>query len=329
MNKYLYSILLLLVFNTGLFSDQIKMAYLGVTQTNKQTFSIVFKIPTKSNYKLNLDVYFPKTCKNIDDKKLQVTKGAFLYSWNIQCKNSLLDESINITGLESTNTSLLLQLNFLNKSSQTKILSKNNLSYFIEKEPSAWQVVKTYTILGIEHILSGFDHLLFVLSLLLIVKNFRTLIWTITAFTLAHSITLGGVTFGFLKLPQQPVEAVIALSIMFLAMEIIHKKQGLDEGIASRFPWVVSFTSGLLHGFGFAGALAEIGLPEQSIATALIFFNVGVESGQIIFVSVIILIGFILKKFIQENSLQFLRTLMVYGIGSMASFWLIQRVSAF
>jgi hydrogenase/urease accessory protein HupE len=329
MNKYLYCILLLLVFNTGLFSDQIKMAYLGVTQTNKQTFSIIFKIPTKSNYKLNIDVNFPKTCKNMDDRKLQVTKGAFLYSWNIQCKNSLLDESINITGLESTNISLLLQLNFLNKSSQTKILAKNNISYFIKKEPSAWQVVKTYTILGIEHILSGFDHLLFVLSLLLIVKNFRTLIWTITAFTFAHSITLGGVTFGFLKLPQQPVEAVIALSIMFLAMEIIHKKQDLEEGIASRFPWLVSFTFGLLHGFGFAGALAEIGLPEQSIATALIFFNVGVESGQIIFVSVVILIGFILKKIIQENSLQFLRTLMVYGIGSMASFWFIQRVSAF
>jgi hydrogenase/urease accessory protein HupE len=328
MNKYLYSVLLLLVFNAQLFSDQINMAYLGVKQTDKQKFSVIFKVPTKSNYKLDIDVNFPKTCKEILKRKVQVTKGAFLYSWNMKCKNSLLNEKINIVGLDSTNTSLLLELNFLNRSSQTKILSKNDLSYFIEKEPSAWQVVKTYSILGIEHILSGFDHLLFVLSLLLIVKNFRTLIWTITAFTLAHSITLGGVTFGFLKLPQQPVEAVIALSIMFLAMEIIHTKQGI-EGITSRYPWIVSFIFGLLHGFGFAGALAEIGLPEQSIAIALIFFNVGVESGQIIFVSVVMLIGFILKKYIQKNSLQFLRTLIVYAIGGIASFWFLQRVSAF
>jgi hypothetical protein len=136
------------------------------------------------------------------------------------------------------------------------------------------------------------------------------------------------VTFGYLKLPQQPIEAIIALSIIFLAMEIVHKKRGID-GIASRFPWIVSFTFGLLHGFGFAGALAEIGLPQQSVPLALLFFNVGVETGQLIFVTVVVLIGIILKKITRPLLLERARTLTVYGIGSLASFWFIERVSAF
>jgi len=136
------------------------------------------------------------------------------------------------------------------------------------------QIVQTYTWLGITHILMGFDHLLFVFALLLIVKNIRRLLWTITAFTLAHSITMAGATLGFVQLAQAPVEAVIALSILFLAMEIVREKQG-KAGLASQYPWIIAFIFGLLHGFGFAGALAEIGLPQQAITLALIFFNIG------------------------------------------------------
>jgi len=140
--------------------------------------------------------------------------------------------------------------------------------------------VSSYLLFGFTHILGGFDHLLFVLALLILVPNMRILIWTITAFTIAHSITLAAATLGFVNFPQPPVEAVIALSIVFVATEIIHVSQG-RPGLTQRRPWIVAFTFGLLHGFGFAGALTEVGLPEQAIPLALLFFNVGVELGQL------------------------------------------------
>ena len=142
-------------------------------------------------------------------------------------------------------------------------------------------MVRTYFKLGVEHILLGFDHLLFVLALLFLVEGWRRLLGTITAFTVAHSLTLAAATFGWVQVPQAPVEAVIALSIMFVAVEILHRQRG-RTGIATRKPWVVAFVFGLLHGLGFAGALREIGLPDDAIPLALAFFNVGVEAGQLL-----------------------------------------------
>ena len=326
--KLLFTLLLLFASISSSFADTIKMAYLGIDETKKNSYNIIFKIPTKNNRKLNLKANFPKGCDKTSKVKLQAVNGAFLHSWSMECKNGLVGGDISVDGLDITNTSLLMKLKLLNGISQTKILSKNNNTYTVESAPSSLQVVKTYTVLGIEHILMGFDHLLFVLSLLFIAKNLKQLILTITAFTLAHSITLAGVTFGYLKLPQQPVEAIIALSIMFLAMEIIHKRQGI-EGIASRFPWIVSFAFGLLHGFGFAGALAEIGLPEQSIPLALLFFNVGVETGQLMFIATVIAVGKVLHKLAKPSILNKGRVAVVYMIGSLASFWFIDRVIAF
>ena len=141
--------------------------------------------------------------------------------------------------------------------------------------------------LGIEHILSGFDHLLFVLALVLLVHGKRRLLLTVTAFTAAHSLTLAGATLGWVRLPGPPVEASIALSIVFVASEIVHARQG-RPGMTARYPWVVAFSFGLLHGFGFAGALAEVGLPQSSIPIALLFFNVGVELGQLLFVGAVL-----------------------------------------
>jgi len=328
MNKIIFSIIFTFLFINNSFADQIRMAYLEVKEVQKNNFDIIFKSPLKFNRKLDIKPEFPQECHKTSISKNQFVNKAYLSTFKIECTNGLLGQTIYVNGLKQIKTDLLLKLDLLDSNAQTVLISKDKNSYTIAKQPSAWQVSKTYTLLGIEHILHGFDHLLFVLSLLLIVKNFRTLVWTITAFTLAHSITLAGVTFGYLKLPQQPVEAVIALSIMFLAMEVLHKQRGIN-GIASKFPWIVSFTFGLLHGFGFAGALAEIGLPEQSVPLALLFFNVGVESGQLMFVSVVISLGFIIKKLLQTKQLNIAKTIMVYGIGSMASFWFVERVSAF
>ena len=174
----------------------------------------------------------------------------------------------------------------------------------------------------------GFDHLMFVFLLLIIVKNIRRLLWTITAFTLAHSITMAGATLGIVHMPQQPVEAIIALSILFLAMEILHEKEG-RVGLASQYPWVIAFIFGLLHGFGFAGALAEIGVPQHAITLALIFFNIGVEIGQIMFVATVILFISLLKKSKYSKMINSIETIVIYLIGGISAFWVFERIAAF
>ncbi len=328
MQKFIFGILLLSIFTAHSVADEIRMAYFELTQNKENGFEAVFKVPTKAGKKLGLNVEFPTSCKKSSQVTTQLVNNAYLNSWSVECKDGIVGKNIGFDGLKTANTDLLMQIKLLNGVSQTVLISKDEPIYTVPQDESSFQIVSTYTLLGIVHILEGFDHLLFVFALLLIAKNLRQLILTITAFTLAHSITLAGVTFGYLRLPQQPVEAIIALSIIFLAMEVMHQKRGI-EGIASRFPWIVSFTFGLLHGFGFAGALAEIGLPQQAVPLALLFFNVGVEIGQLMFVSVVVLIGAMLRRLNRPLLMDKARVLTVYAIGSLASFWFIERVSSF
>ncbi len=186
-----------------------------------------------------------------------------------------------------------------------------------------------YLGLGIEHILLGIDHLLFVLALLLMVRGPLILLKTITAFTVAHSITLALATLSVIEMPSQPVEAAIALSIVFVCIEIVHARQG-RVGLTYRYPWVVAFAFGLLHGLGFAGALAEIGFPPPEIPLALLFFNIGVEIGQLIFV-VSVLVGIaawsLISKSLQAPSWTWVRTVTVYVIGTLATYWFIERAA--
>lgn len=201
-----------------------------------------------------------------------------------------------------------------------------NLQDYLAGSGSIITAAQRYTILGFEHILAGFDHLLFVLGLLLIVQGNWLLIKTITAFTIAHSITLGLATLGFVNVPSKPVEAAIALSIMFLAMEIIHGWQG-RYSLTHHKPWIVAFGFGLLHGLGFAGALSEIGLPPPEIPIALLFFNVGVEIGQLFFVMVILSIKHLLPR-LGTDWPAWSRLVTVYFIGTVACYWLFERVVA-
>lgn len=203
-----------------------------------------------------------------------------------------------------------------------------NLAEYLAGSGSIWTGAKRYTLLGIEHILVGIDHLLFVLALLFVVDGGWRLVQTITAFTVAHSITLGLATLGYINMPSAPVEAAIALSIVFLCVEIIHSQQD-RPGITFTYPWIVAFSFGLLHGLGFAGALSEIGLPPSEIPIALLFFNVGVELGQLIFVFAVLAVMALLRygAGITRDSSAFLKAerVMVYIIGVLASYWLIER----
>ena len=181
--------------------------------------------------------------------------------------------------------------------------------------------------LGVEHILGGVDHLLFVLALLLIVSGGKRIFLTITAFTVAHSITLVAATLGWVHVPGPPVEAMIALSIVFVAAEIVHGLRG-KPGLTARAPWVVAFSFGLLHGFGFAGALAEVGLPQKAIPVALLTFNVGVELGQLMFVAVALLAGAALRR-VPLPRPAWMPFAIPYAIGCVAMFWVIERVGSF
>ena len=191
-----------------------------------------------------------------------------------------------LTGLAATMTDVLVRIENLDGTTQVTRVTPSSPSFVVSAAPGALEVCRTYLVLGVEHILFGVDHLLFVLALLILVKGWRKLVGTITAFTVAHSITLAAATLGFVHVPSKPVEATIALSIVFVACEIVHRRSG-RTGLTEAWPWVIAFTFGLLHGLGFAGALREVGLPQNAIPLALLFFNVGVELGQLLFIGLV------------------------------------------
>ena len=304
-----------------LHADELKPAYLEILQQSESEISILWKSP--DNDKVDLMPKLPAHCSATSPVNIKRGDGASVYRWKMSCE-SLEGGKIFVTNLANTNTDVLLRLRWLDGTWLTSRITPRDPEILIPETGSQIGIASTYWVLGIEHILLGFDHLLFVFALLLLITGTRQLIVTITAFTLAHSVTLAAATLGFVSVPQQPVEAVIALSIVFLAMEIVHKQQG-RLGLASRFPWLVAMLFGLLHGFGFAGALAEIGLPAGSIPLALVFFNLGVECGQLLFVMSLLVINRIVKFTLKPK----VELALTYGIGGLASFWLIDRVIAF
>ncbi len=320
--------LLLILLIPPAFADEIRPGYLEIKENGPDVFSILWKVPAKGDRKLSLQARLPGNCKDSTEPTVRFVNGAYLQRWLVACEGGLFDKTLTIEGLQATSTDVLLRLEFADGTSQSAMLTPTAPSFLIPASPGPLQISGTYTWLGVTHILMGVDHLLFVFALLIIVNGKRRLLWTITAFTLAHSLTLAGATLGLIHVPQQPVEAVIALSILFLAIEIVHGKQG-RRGAAARWPWLVAFVFGLLHGFGFAGALAEVGLPEQAIPLALIFFNVGVELGQLLFVATVLVLGYLLHKLKLPKLLDWSETAAIYVIGGLSSFWLFERISAF
>lgn len=296
--------------------------------TPSMLYDVLWKMPVKGPARLQLSVSLPDDCSERTPISSHVIDAARIDRWQISCTDGLADKPIRIDGLQNTITDVLLRIQHTGGSTETVRLTPKHTDYVIQGEQAMHQVFLTYMVLGIEHILLGIDHLLFVFALLLIVNSTRKLIITITAFTIAHSITLAAASLDIINIPQQPVEAVIALSILFLAVEVIHGRQG-RPGYAARWPWLVAFSFGLLHGFGFAGALAEIGLPQHSIPLALISFNIGVELGQLSFILMVASISWLLHMADSRISLRYANTVTVYSIGGLSSFWLIERISTF
>jgi hydrogenase/urease accessory protein HupE len=234
---------------------------------------------------------------------------------------------VTIDGLPGSITDVLARVERSDGTTQVARLLPERPRFVVESPQDGVSVAWTYTTLGVHHILSGIDHLLYILAMLFLVTGWRRILATMTAFTATHSLTLSAAALGWVHVPQPPVEACIALSIVFVAREIVETRHG-RPGLTARWPWVVSFTFGLMHGFGFAGALAEVGLPTKAIPIALLFFNVGVEIGQIVFVASVLAASAVLMR-LRQPRVAWVRAVPPYVIGAIAMFWVIARVIAF
>lgn len=279
------------------------------------------------NLRLSLNVLFDENTQQLTTPYNSFIGNINLQQWQVTRPQGLAGLTFTIDGLEKTNTEVLARIEYLDGTSITHRLTPDAVSYQLAEKPAWTETLSTYFMLGVEHILFGIDHLLFVFVLLLLVQDTRKLIFTITAFTVAHSITLILAALDVVRIPVPPVEACIALSIVFVATEIIHGQQG-RPGLTARCPWIVAFAFGLLHGLGFAAALGEIGLPQNAIVTALVVFNIGVEAGQLLFVFVVLLLWQIIKQ--QPLTLpEWLLRVPAYAIGGVAAFWTFERVASF
>ncbi|GGZ79852.1 HupE/UreJ family protein [Algibacter mikhailovii] len=319
--------LLFIVFTFHGWSHEIRPAFLQIVQTNESSYNVFWKVPSMGDGVPKITpVFAPFIQMEVLNAPNQIP-GSVIYSYKLSSDELLQGSILRINGLNRTLIDVLVNISYLNGEKVTFMLQPDKDSEVIPGQYSTSEVIKTYTILGVEHILLGIDHLLFVLALILITKGKWKIIKTVTAFTIAHSITLSMAALGYVDFPAPPVEAVIALSIVFLAIEILKVLNG-KQTLTSKQPWLVAFTFGLLHGFGFAGALSSIGLPQLDIPIALAFFNIGVELGQLAFVLVVLAVIWLLGK-TKINWSTWSKKVPPYVIGGMASFWLIERVSGF
>jgi hydrogenase/urease accessory protein HupE len=314
----------------GARGHETRPAYLEVNETSPDQFSVLWRTPVLSGMRLPIVLKLPDGVKNLREPSVEELADSLVERrWVNAGQNGLAGKRIEFVGLQATITDVLVRVQMLDGRKWTTIVRPSQPWVEIAVSQTWLGVAGTYVVQGIRHILFGYDHLLFVLALILIVRNRRVLFTTITSFTIAHSITLALATLGAVHVPRPPVEAAIALSILLLACEIVRLQHG-QVSLTARWPWVVAFSFGLLHGFGFASALTDIGLPRGDIPLALFSFNVGVELGQLAFIGVVL--GFLavakrvrLAAVIGHHALPAAN----YAIGILAAFWFIERLAGF
>ncbi len=309
-------------------AHEIRPAFLEIRETSSGQFEVHWKVPARGRReRLNLQLRFGSDVEITSEPISAFVADSHLQRFQIRHPRGLHGSTIIIDGLPGTYTDVLARLEFQDGLELTHRITPEKPSYLVQSDRVLVQLAQTYLLLGIEHILFGIDHLLFVFAMLLLIDNRRRLIETVTAFTVAHSITLALAALELIVVPGPPVEAIIALSIVFVAAEVIRAHRG-ERGFTARFPWGISFSFGLLHGFGFAGALNEIGLPQRSIPLTLLTFNLGVEIGQLLFVGVVLLFGSVFKR-LRWRSPSWLQLTPAYAIGIIATFWVLERSSSY
>lgn len=309
-------------------AHEVRPAYLEIKEIAAGTYDVLWKVPALGNERrLGIYVRFPADVTVLSEPRGMFSQNAFIERWRVQRAGGLADQAIQIDGLAATKIDVLARVEHAHGATQTTRILPGLPSFVVQRVQTSWQVSSNYLWLGVEHILLGIDHLLYVLSMLLIVSGWKRIVATMTAFTFTHSLTLSAAALGFVHVPGPPVEALIALSIVFVAREIVLTHRG-EASLTQRLPWVISFTFGLLHGLGFAGALSEVGLPAHAIPFALLSFNIGVEIGQLVFISAMLGILAIARRVSIPTLTAGLRVA-PYATGSVAMFWVIKRVAAF
>lgn len=307
-------------------AHEVRPAYLELKESAPGSYEVLWKVPMRGDLTLRLEPVLPDGC-DVEWTSLRRAAGnAAVSRGAMSCASGLAGGTLAMAGHDATIVDTLVRIEHRDGAVRTALLTPEERSLQVGGTDGVAAVARTYFTLGIDHILEGFDHLLFVMALLLLVSGWRRIALTITAFTLAHSLTLALATLELVRVPSAVVEALIALSIVLVAVEIVRSRDG-EATLGGRMPWLIAFAFGLLHGLGFAGALTEIGLPEDAIPAALLFFNLGVEAGQLAVVAAVL------------TSLQITRHVglgfpswgwraATYAIGSLAAFWTFERLAA-
>ncbi|MBY3088408.1 HupE/UreJ family protein [Rhizobium laguerreae] len=316
-------------------AHDLRPAYLAITESAPDIYAVTWKAPALGERRLAIYPSLPKSAVETTQREGAFLSDAYVERWTVRAPTGFANETITIDGLPETRTDVLVRIERLNGDTSTARLTPASPFFEIPASMGLRQVAAAYLGLGVEHILFGVDHLIFVLALILLVQGWKRICLTVTAFTVAHSITLGAATLGYLDVPGPPVEAAIALSIVLVAVEIVNVSRG-QESLAARIPWLIAFAFGLLHGLGFAGALSAVGLPGHAIPIALLFFNIGVELGQLLFIAAVMALFAILRRLwfrvvgtdaTWSHSMPLVGA--AYCIGGVASFWLMDRVYGF
>ena len=304
-------------------AHELQPGFLELREVDAGRYEVLWKQPSVGGVPMQIKPVFPEVCRQVGDARTERAGTAWLSTARVECGKGLAGQTIGIEGLDAFATDVLLRVQHADGGVETHVLKPIEPTVTLRAAGDTQRGILAYLYLGIEHILLGIDHLLFVLGLLLIVRDRWMLVKTVTAFTIAHSLTLAVATFGVAQVASAPLNAAIALSILFLGPEIVRTWRG-ETSFTIRHPWVVAFAFGLLHGFGFASGLAALGLPQGEIPLALLLFNVGVEVGQVAFVVLVVL----LERAFQTLEIRWPRwaqALPGYAVGSLGAYWTIQR----
>ena len=308
---------------SGIQAHETRPGFLELRESTPGTYSFLWKRPAGGEVEIHLAPVIPEACRLATANQQELTPGALVVRGTLRCEGGIQGKTLEIDGLATTVTDVIVRIHHADGRLESHLLKPVEPFVTLGALTSGWQRSKAYLRLGVEHILLGVDHLLFVLGLLLIVSDRWTLLKTVTAFTVAHSITLAIATLGYASAPVPPLTAAIALSILFLGPEIVRRWRG-QTSFTIRHPWIVAFAFGLLHGFGFASGLTTLGLPRAEIPAGLLLFNLGVETGQLFFVAMIMLLERAFRT-LEIEWPRLVEALPGYAVGSLGAYWTIQR----
>lgn len=331
----LWALCLMALFPEAARAHALEPGFLELEPYGPSQWRVTWRKPQVNGAPMKIEAVLPAQCSPRRGPAPVFDGRAFLSAWVVTCEGGLAGGKIRIEGLERTQTDVLIRYTTTSEAMpQATRLTAWAPTFTIPPDPGPLGIAAGYFALGVDHILKGLDHLLFVLLLLLLIRDWRSLLVAVTSFTVAHSLSLAAASLGWIVMPSPPVEAIVALSIAFLAAELLHPAQD-QQRLTQRYPWTVAFAFGLLHGLGFARALLEIGLPEGDVPLALLAFNLGVEAGQILFIALALAIGaavarlypLVMQRLAAPGS-PGLRVV-AYGVGTLAAYWVAERVAGF